>query len=176
MNRSVDGTKICRDDDDRLSFLAYLSLEIERSNWTCLAYSLMGNHYHLLIRLDTCTLSSGLQHLNGCYARNFNRKHRRRGALWQRRFHSVLIKSEAHLFEVNRYIARNAFEVGGCNRPEEYVWCSYGAAIGVCPPDRLVDEAELLRLFAADPDAARLALRRFVEEKDPRRRLSQTCV
>jgi putative transposase len=172
----VDGCKIYRDDDDRQSFLASFEHELMRSEWTCLAYSLLSTHFHVLIRLENCTLSSGFQHLNGTYARDFNRKHGRRGALWRRRFKSVLIGSDEHLLEMNRYIAWNAPNAGLCKRPEDYVWCSYGAAVGACPSDPLIDENELLGLFAVDPKKARRHLREFVEEKDPRRRRSQTLL
>ena len=176
MANGVDGCKIYRGDDDREDFLGFLDLEITRSDWDCLGYSLMSTHYHALIRISRCTLSSGFQHLNSGYARNFNRKHGRRGALWQRRFKSVLIESDEHLFEVNRYIARNAHAAGMCDRPEDYVWCNYGAAIGVHPPDPLIHESELLSLFGSHPEMARERLREFVEERDLRQRWSQTRV
>jgi hypothetical protein len=132
----------------------------------------MSTHYHLLLRLQSPTLSSGFQHLNAAYARRFNRKYGRRGALWQRRFHHVLIESDSHLLEVNRYIALNAKRAAMCDRPEDHLWCGYRAAIGDCPPDPIVDESELLGLFGTTRERARERLRAFVEEPDPRRRRS----
>jgi REP-associated tyrosine transposase len=170
--KGVAGCKVFRDDDDREAFLNLIAEELTRSRWNCLAYCLMGTHYHLLIQLDQCTLSSGFQHLNGAYARWFNRKYGRRGAVWQRRFHHVLIESDAHLLEVNRYIALNATRAALCERPEDHLWCGYRAAIGECPPDPLVSETELLSLFGTPPQRARIRLRQFVEERDPRERRS----
>ncbi len=167
---AIDGCRLFRDDEDRQGFLVLLARELRRSSWTCFAYSLMGTHYHLLIRLEKCTLSSGFQHLNSAYARSFNSKYGRRGALWQRRFHDVLVESDNHLLELNRYIAWNAPRVNLATRPEEYPWCSYGAAIGVVPPDPLIDEGELLALFGTSTALARRRLREFVEERDPRKR------
>ena len=120
--------------------------------------------------MPIATLSSGFQRLNADYARTFNRTHRRRGALWQRRFHDPLIESDAHLLEVVRYIALNATRAGLCDRPEDHLWGSYGAAIGEFPPDPLVAEDELLSLFATTSERARQRLREFVEERDPRMR------
>ena len=37
------------DDDDRRRFLALLAETAERRGWTCHAYCLMANHYHLLV-------------------------------------------------------------------------------------------------------------------------------
>jgi putative transposase len=168
--KAVDGCKAFRHDEDRLAFLRLLGLELKRSRWTLLAYSLMGTHYHLLLRITDSGLSSGFQHLNGGHARTFNRQHRRRGALWQRRFHDILVETDSHLLESVRYIALNAVRAGICERPEDYAWCSYGAAIGTHPPDPIVNEAELLAVFGTTPARARQRLREFVEADDPRRR------
>ena len=168
---AVDGCKLFRDDEDREGFLILLARELNRSSWTCIAYSLMGTHYHVLIRLEEeLTLSSGFQRLNGMYAREFNRRHGRRGALLQRRFHDRIIESDHHLLEVSRYIAWNAPRASLAERPEDYPWCSYGAAIGAAPPDPLVNENELLTFFGTVEEEARSRLRAFVEERDPRRR------
>src|SRR5262245_28236255 len=168
--KTVDGCKALRHEDDCVAFLALLRLELERRCWTCLAYTLIGNHYHLLVRLTDCNLSRGFQRLNADFARSFNRTRGRRGALWQRRFHDTLIESDGHLLEVVRYLALNAPRAGLCERPEEHVWGSYGAAIGEFPPDPLVAEDELLGLFGTTPERARQRLREFVEERDPRKR------
>jgi len=173
--KAVAGCKVFSSEEDCQAFLRLLRREVARSEWKCLAYSLMGTHYHLLIQLEKCTLSSGLQHLNSAYARLFNTTRGRRGALWQRRFHDVLIESDSHLLEVTRYIAMNAYRVGG-PRPEDHIWCSYGAAIGEHPPDPVIAEDELLRLFGTPTIEARRRLRAFVDEADPRKRRSQTLV
>jgi REP element-mobilizing transposase RayT len=162
-----------RDDHDRSIFLVLLAQEIKRAKWTCLSYTLMGTHFHALIRLNEPTLSSGFQRLIGRYARSFNARHRRRGVLWQRRFYDKLIESDAHLLETTRYIARNATKARLVERPEDWPWCSYGATIGVFPPDPLIDEKAILGLFSNDLATAREEYRRFVEESDPRVRRSQ---
>ena len=170
---AVDGCKLFRDDDDRESFMRLLATELERSEWTCVAYALMSTHYHLLLRLNKNTLSSGFQHLHSAYARQYNKRWGRRGALWQRRFHDRLIESEPQLLETIRYIALNAKRANMCGAPEDHVWSSYGAAIGEFSPDPLVDESEILAPFGRRPKDARRLLRAFVDEGDRRKRRSQ---
>jgi putative transposase len=174
--KAVDGTKLFRDDADRLSFIDLLADQARRSDWCVLAYSLMTTHYHLILRLRELTLSSGFQRLNSVYARSYNRRHSRRGALWQRRFYDSIVESDAHLFETIRYVALNAPRANACASPEDWPWASYGASIGLSRPDPLVDEPELLKLFGTRPTEARRALRAMVEESDPRVRRSQTPV
>ncbi len=133
----------------------------------------MSTHYHLILRLRKSTLSSGFQHLHSAYARSYNKRWGRRGALWQRRFHDRLIESDAHLLETIRYVALNAPRANMCDEPEDHVWSSYGAAIGASSPDPLVDEGELLGLFGPGPKKARQRLQAFVDETDRRKRRSQ---
>lgn len=175
-SNSVDGTKLFVDEEDRLAFLRMFRAEAHRSDWCVLAYSLMTTHFHVLLELRKLTLSSGFQHLKSLYAREYNRRHGRRGALWQKRFQDTMIGGEAHLYEAIRYIALNAPRANACPSPEAWEWCGYGAAIGLYAPDPIVEEQELLRLFGTSTKRARDELRAYVEERDSRVRLGQTRV
>lgn len=170
----LDGLTLFKDDVDREGFIGLLIDEVVRSDWIVLEYSLMSTHYHLLLQLRELTLSSGFQHLQSRYARAYNARHCRRGVVWQKRFHDELIDSERHLFECVRYIAWNAPRANVCARPEEWPWCSYGAALGLFGTDPVVDEGELLGLFGRTRRDARRLLRRYVEEDNPRERWRQT--
>ena len=172
----IDDRPIFRGDGDRERFLEMVGDEIARSAWQCLAYSLMTTHYHLLIRLRECTLSSGFQRLNGRYAQVFNRMHGRRGHVFEARFRDVLVESDAHRAEATRYIHLNAPRAQVCEQPEEHVWCDYGATIGLVDRDPIVDPRLALELFGSDLRTARIAYARFVAEPDPRVRRGQTRV
>ena len=173
---SAFGMPLYRNEVDRWAFFRLLLDQARRSEWTVLIYSMMTTHFHMLIRLENTTLSSGFQRMQSIYARGYNKRHSRRGVVWQKRFHDELIDSEPHLYETIRYIALNAPRAKMCEKPQDYAWCSYGAAIGTHPPDPLVAEGELLELFAPNRAAARRRLREFVEERDPRERWRQTLV
>lgn len=167
--KCVDGAKLFRDDTDRLTFLRMLRRETRRSEWTVLAYTLMSNHVHIILRLNKLTLSSGFQSFNSLYAREYNRCHGRRGALWQRRFWDTVVETDRHLVETIRYVALNAPRANMCEAPEDWPWSSYGAAIAICDPDPIVDEGALLELFGTRPEEARANLKALVDERDPRR-------
>jgi REP element-mobilizing transposase RayT len=173
---ALDGMSLFRDDVEREHFYDLLADQIADSEWTLLEYTFMTTHYHLLLRIEKCTLSSGFKRLHSRYARMYNKRHDRRGVVWMQRFHDELIESERHLFESVRYIALNAPRARMVEAPESWPWCSYGSAIGAYPADPIVNEKELLSLFGRDPAAARRRLREFVEEKDPRVRWRQTRV
>jgi putative transposase len=173
---ALDGMSLFRDDVDREVFYDLLADQIVDSEWTVLEYTLLTTHYHLLLQIEKCTLSSGFKRLQSRYARAYNRRHKRRGVVWLRRFHDVMIESERHLFETVRYIALNAQRAQMVEAAELWPWCSYGSAIGAYPSDPIVNEKRLLELFARDPAVARRRLRQFVEETDPRKRWRQTNI
>lgn len=170
---ALDGMALYRDDVDRSRFFELFAEEIERSAWTILEYTFMTTHYHVLLQLNTCTLSSGFQRLQSRYARAYNSRHGRRGVVWQSRFHDEMVLTDRHLFETIRYLALNAPRAQMVDAAEDWAWCSYGAAIGSYDRDPLVDEDALLGLFAPTVLSARQKLRAFVEEKDPRVRWRQ---
>lgn len=174
--KAVHGTPLFADESDRALFLRLLGAQARKSEWCVLAYSLMTTHFHLLLRLEKPTLSSGFHRLNSLYARLYNKRHGRRGALWQRRFYDVMIETEPHLYEAIRYIALNAPRANLCTAAEDWPWCGYGAAVGHVRFDPIVNEAELLRLFGTRRGEARKWLRDYVEQADTRRVPSQTRV
>ncbi|MFT4546151.1 MAG: putative transposase [Verrucomicrobiales bacterium] len=61
----------------------------------------------------------------------FNFKHERRGTLWEGRFKCSLVEPSAEaLRAVAAYIDLNPVRAGLVERPEDYRWCSYAAAVG----------------------------------------------
>jgi putative transposase len=165
---AVAGLKVFPNYFHRDVFMRMFGLELELSGWRCLGYTVLGTHYHVAIRLTELTLSSGFQRLNSRYARWYNAEHGRRGALWQSRFFDAVVETEWHLLELQRYIAYNAPRANLAERPEDWPHCSYGALIGLYPPDPWVDEDDVLAAFGSNKKRARARLRMFVEERDPR--------
>ena len=89
-------------DEDRQGFISLLAKGCETYNWTCHAYCLMNNHYHLLIETPEANLSKGMRQLNGVYTQRFNRRNRRCGHVFQGRYKSILIDKETYLLELTR--------------------------------------------------------------------------
>jgi REP element-mobilizing transposase RayT len=146
------------DDTDRCTYLRMLGAAIEKHNWHCLAYCLMENHLHLLIETPDANLGIGMQWLHGLYAQTFNERHGRSGHLFQGRYGSVRVTTDAQLWALVRYLAVNPVKAALCERPGDWRWSSQGAVAGSRLP-RWLDHSRLLRYFAAaggDP-AARYA-------------------
>jgi REP element-mobilizing transposase RayT len=120
--RGNRGSMVFVDDLDRIDFLQLLRTTRKRFEWRCLAHCLLGTHYHLIIEASQENLSSGMQRLNGVYARRFNRRHGYRGHVFEDRFASFVIEDEPHLQAAVAYVHQNPVRAGLCNRAEEWRW------------------------------------------------------
>jgi putative transposase len=138
------------DDEDRRSFVASLDDCRSLTGWTCMAFCLMTNHYHLLVELAAPQLSAGMHMLNTSHAVRFNRRHERAGHVFDARFHSTMVEDAEHGEEIVRYIALNPVRAGLCARPENWPWSSYSAAAGLSPAVPGIDADEALRWFGGD--------------------------
>lgn len=81
-------------DRDRQHFLELLAELEPRFGLAVVAYVLMANHYHLMVRTSEVRLSQAMHWLNVSYSVWFNRRHERDGHLFQGRFKGVLVDGE----------------------------------------------------------------------------------
>ncbi len=151
-------------DNDRLAFLEILGATCERFNWTCHAYCLMTNHYHLIIETPDANLSLGMRQLNGVYTQYINRTHRRVGHLFQGRFKGILVEKEGYLLELARYVVLNPIRAQMVRHPEEWLWSSYRSTVGLVetPPFLMTDW--LLGAFGNVRKRAVASYRKFIDE------------
>ena len=150
------------DDFDRTMWTQLLGAVTRKSDWLILAYCLMTNHFHLVVQAGRSSVSDAMQVLNGEFSRRANGRWKRRGHLFENRFHSEPILSDAHLLEACRYVDLNPCRAGICPSPEDWQWSSYRAAVGKAHPPAFLAVGELLGLFGPDPVRAREAYREFV--------------
>jgi putative transposase len=76
-----------------------------------LAFCLMDNHYHIIVRQKTENgITEFMRKIGTGYTNYFNQKYERVGALFQGRFKSVCIKSDAHLMYLPIYIHLNPLD------------------------------------------------------------------
>ena len=75
-------------------------------------------------------VSAFMQQLKQRFTQWFNKKHRRRGTLWEERFKSVLVEgSGTALATIAAYIDLNPVRAGLVEDPKEYRWSGYAEAI-----------------------------------------------
>jgi hypothetical protein len=105
-------------------------------------------------------LSFFMKVLKQRFAQWFNRKHERRGLLWNSRYDSVIVEGARDaLHTVAAYIDLNPVRMDLCEDPKDYLWSSYGTAAA---GNKLAQEA-LVWLTSLAPDGALLS-----EEERPK--------
>uniref|UniRef100_UPI000479D4A4 transposase n=1 Tax=Citrifermentans bremense TaxID=60035 RepID=UPI000479D4A4 len=102
--RGIEKRDIFYDDKDRRAFLDRLSPMLLKTKTQCLAWSLMSNHFHILLRPTQGKLSELMRRLLTGYAVSFNLRHHRSGHLFQNRYKSIVCDEDAYLLELVRYI------------------------------------------------------------------------
>jgi REP element-mobilizing transposase RayT len=146
-NRGVARLPIFLDTRDRVGFLDLLADVVDRCSWTCLAYCLMGNHFHLLVDTPHPDLDRGMRRLQGVYAQAFNRRYEREGHLFHRRYGASVLPDDDVVRYVVRYIVQNPVAAGLCRRPGDWPWSSHRATLGPVRMPTFLAADRLLRLF-----------------------------
>ena len=107
INRGIDRQGIYRNDRDCEHFVKLLGEMSARYGVEVHAYVLMGNHYHLVVRVMDGNLSGAMQWLNVSYSVWSNRRHGRVGPVFQGRFKSVPVEGGVWLYALSQYLHLN---------------------------------------------------------------------
>ena len=137
INRGVDKRVIFQDDNDYRRFIYDLweFNDIKKSHNTAIhqihsdigsrspedmdtplvtlyAFSLMPNHYHLLMS-EACEhgIPRFMQKVNIGYAKYFNQRYERKGTLFESRYKKIPIESEGHFIHIPYYIHCNPLDL-----------------------------------------------------------------
>ncbi|MBI4842364.1 MAG: transposase [candidate division NC10 bacterium] len=166
MARGLDRQVIFRDDRDRADFVRRLAALAEGGAWLVYAWALLPNHFHLLVRTAKRSLARTMRSLLTGYAGTFNRRHRRRGHLFQNRYKSIVVEEESYLLELVRYLHLNPLRanvVPTLRALDRYPYSGHAAVLGTrpCPWQ---NTGEVLRRFGHDRARARARYRAFVAD------------
>ena len=128
--RGMERKKIFRSDYDRQNLVGRLASLIPDTNTECFAWVLMPNHFHLLLRTGSSSISDLMQRLLTGYAGWFNKKYKHHGPLFQNRYKSFLCQENPYLLELVRYIHLNPLRAGlvsGMEELDEFPWSGHSA-------------------------------------------------
>ena len=138
-------------------------------NWMTLAWTLIWNHHHFVIKLSDDGLSEGMRAINHGFSRRMNAAYGRtgKGHLVRHSFFANEIESHEYLLGALRYVELNAVEAGLCVSPEEWRWCGYAATVGLAKPRPFHDVDATLRLLDRRRGLAREKYQRLVHDPFP---------
>ena len=130
-NRGAHRNSIFLNDDDYTAFLVRLKKSTILHDTVVIAYCLMPNHFHLLVRQETEDKSGlAVQHTCNGYAQLYNRRHQHSGTLFQGRFQRILVDDDEYLRHLCRYIHTNPVKDGFAMQPELWPYSNYQEWIG----------------------------------------------
>ena len=164
MVRGLDRQRVFREEADYANFLARVAALAEAGAWTVLAWALLPNHAHLLVRTGTRPLARNMRSLLTGYAGAFNRRHRRTGHLFQNRYKSVVVEAEAYQLELIRYLHLNPLRAGlvpTVTALARYPWTGHPALLGT-RPQAWQATTEVWAAFGPTPRRAQAAYQTFV--------------
>ena len=162
--RGIERRDIFLNDDDRQDFVQRYQTLLEEKDVECFAWSLMSNHFHLLLRPTRTPLSTFMRRLLTGYAVTFNLRHNRSGHLFQNRYKSLVCDEDSYLLELVRYIHLNPLRAGmvaDLNDLDRFPWSGHSVLLGKCSlQGQAVDE--VLRYFGKSVSSARRSYKAFI--------------
>ena len=125
-NRGCNRERIFADDDNYAFLLQRARSFLPDYPLSVIAYCLMPNHYHFLLRPDEDgALPRFVQRLFNSYAQAFNRQQGRSGTLFEARAKSVLVDTDEYVLHLCRYIHLNPVRAGLVAHPGEWPYSNY---------------------------------------------------
>lgn len=118
------------DDDDVWFFLDGVKRFTSETDISVIAWCLMDNHVHLLLKSPAGVPSLAMAKIEGSFATIHNRRVDHVGPVFQGRFKSVPIETDGQLLACVRYIHDNPQKAGIC-AAAEYPLSSYHEYVGV---------------------------------------------
>jgi REP element-mobilizing transposase RayT len=165
ISRFVNREIRLRTDAERQALLRRIPRALERTDWSPLAYVLMGNHTHWAARAGQAPLRSFVHSLHSGFARWLNTEQGRLGPLVAGR-PTNLTCDEENLARLLAYIHNNPVRAGVVTDPADSNWSSHRAYIGDRPPPPWLDVERGLALcgYSSSP-SGRAAFHDYVRSQ-----------
>ena len=119
----LEKRRLFSDRKDFIYAVNSLAILLPSESVQIIAYCLMDNHLHLLLRVED-GVSMLVKKVASSYVYYFNHKYDRIGHLFQDRYKSEAVNSDDYLLTVARYILQNPLKAGLCGI-KDYRWSSW---------------------------------------------------
>lgn len=150
-NRGVNKGLIFFSDRNYQYFLNKMAYFFQ-SKADILAYCLMANHFHLLLKVNSDDfVRTSLHSFLVSYTKSVNIEQKRIGPLFQNRFQANLVEDEGYFIDCAKYIHLNPAKARLTALPEDWKYSSYSAYLH---PDwqTFVDTRPLMNYFDSVAD------------------------
>ena len=153
-NRGAHREPLFQEETNYLFVLNKMRFYCRQLKLTPIAYCLMPNHYHFLIRQDGDQPAGLLpQRVFNSYTKAYNKRYGHSGTLFEDNYKVLHVDDEAHLLNLCRYIHANPVKGGVVDKIEDWPYSNYLDWIGV-RNGQLVDR-EFIGIYFESPEAYR---------------------
>ena len=130
-NRGVNCKPMFRHPDNYIFLLSRMKESASKSSNAIIAYCLMPNHYHLLVRQESeSPVSEFMQAIFNSYTKAYNKAFNRTGTLFEGPYKAVQVEEDPYLLHLCRYIHRNPLDAGLVKDPDEWPYSNYLEWVG----------------------------------------------
>lgn len=166
MIRGNEKKNIFIDNEDKERLLKTLIKMKSKEEYDIIAYCIMDNHAHLLLREDKDSLKRSMKRIEVSYAVYFNKKYRRIGHLFQDRYKSEPIEADSHMLECVRYIHNNPVKAKIVLKAEKYRWSSYNKYLIEEKSDEIIgNKGLILDIFSNNISKAIKEFKKFSKKE-----------
>ena len=110
-NRGFNKKPIFFNESNYIYLLKLVQKYFNKYQTTVIAYCLMPNHYHFLLRQETeKSIGNAIRDIFNAYVQGLNKQTDRKGPLFEGRFKAIQIENESYLIHLCRYIHRNPID------------------------------------------------------------------
>jgi putative transposase len=166
-NRGAHRTSIFREGDNYIFVLRKLKAYCQSLALTPIAYCLLPNHYHYLIRQDG-EQPAGLlpQRVFNSYTKAYNKRYGHSGTLFEGSYRAVAVEQDAYLLHLCRYIHANPIIHGLVADPADWPYSNYLEWIGE-RAGTLVDQGFVRAHFRSADDYQEFVVAYLAERRLP---------
>jgi len=163
-NRGAGRSKIFFIEDNYRYLLDLIQKHMGKYGISIIAYCLMPNHYHFLLKQMTDEpISKFINVLFNAYVQALNRQQSRSGTLLEGRFKHVCVDDWNYLSQLCRYIHRNPVKAGLVSKPEDWSYSNFREWVGMRNSE-LKDDV-FIKTHFQDPEEYRIFVNDVQDEE-----------
>ncbi len=162
VNRGVDRMTIFPEPSYYEEFLRLLLIGVNEGNVRLHAYTLLSNHFHLIIsQILPYAISTFMKRVCGSFAQFFNAHRQRSGHLFQARYTPVLLPTPDAVLRTSWYVHQNPVHAKLVNSPEAWKYSSMREYAGLVKTG-ITTTSEIAKWVGGQENYMR-----FIREYDP---------